>query len=215
MSRSKPKSKAVEPRLRETEYDCALKLLVIGDGGVGKSSMIARYVDDKFSPEYVSTIGIDFKIKIIDAAGRKVKLQIWDTAGQERFHTITSAYYRGSHGLMIIFSLTDAQSFHHLQYWLRHIEEGAAGNVPKLLIGTKSDLHDKREVTSEVAAALAEEMGMEYMEASSKDGKNVQKAFLRMAELGVGRGQEPDVPSRITLTTERISHIAAKKKCNC
>jgi Ras-related protein Rab-1A len=188
---------------------------VIGDGGVGKSSMIARYVDDKFSPEYVSTIGIDFKIKIIEAAGRKVKLQIWDTAGQERFHTITSAYYRGAHGLMIIFSLTDAQSFHHLQYWLRHIEEGVAGNVPKLLIGTKSDLHDKREVASEVAAALAEEMGMEYIEASSKEGKNVQKAFKRMTELGVGRGQEPDVPSRITLTSERISHIAAKKKCNC
>lgn len=94
---------------------------MIGDGGVGKTSLISKYVNNQFSETYVSTIGIDFKEKIVTVNKRKIKLQIWDTAGQERFHTITKAYYRGALGLIITFDITNPISFHHLQYWLQHI----------------------------------------------------------------------------------------------
>lgn len=102
-----------------SEYDYLFKLLLIGDSGVGKSCMLLRFADDSYTESYISTIGVDFKIRTIEIEGKTVKLQIWDTAGQERFRTITSSYYRGAHGIIITYDTTDLETYKHVPYWLK------------------------------------------------------------------------------------------------
>ncbi|CAF4988266.1 unnamed protein product, partial [Rotaria socialis] len=104
-------------------YDYLFKLLLIGDSGVGKTCVLLRFCDSAFSTTFISTIGIDFKIRTIDLDGRKIKLQIWDTAGQERFKTITTAYYRGAMGIMLVYDITSEKSFDNIKNWIRNIEE--------------------------------------------------------------------------------------------
>ena len=103
-------------------FDVLVKLLLIGDSGVGKSCLLLRYSDDKFNTSHITTIGIDFKIKTVDLDQKKVKMQIWDTAGQERFRTITAAYYRGAHGVLLVYDVTDEGSFENVRNWMRNIE---------------------------------------------------------------------------------------------
>uniref|UniRef100_A0A8C7EH73 small monomeric GTPase n=1 Tax=Nothoprocta perdicaria TaxID=30464 RepID=A0A8C7EH73_NOTPE len=104
-------------------YDLLFKLLLIGDSGVGKTCVLFRFSDDAFNTTFISTIGIDFKIKTVELQGKKIKLQIWDTAGQERFHTITTSYYRGAMGIMLVYDITNAKSFENISKWLRNIDE--------------------------------------------------------------------------------------------
>nr|CAD7393725.1 unnamed protein product [Timema cristinae] len=105
------------------EYDHLFKLLIIGDSGVGKSSLLLRFADNTFSGSYITTIGVDFKIRTVDVDGERVKLQIWDTAGQERFRTITSTYYRGTHGVIVVYDVTSGDSFANVKRWLHEIEQ--------------------------------------------------------------------------------------------
>ena len=128
-----------------------LKLLLIGDSAIGKTSLLLRYMDDRFSQSFVSTIGIDFKVKLLELDGQKVRLQIWDTAGQERFRTITSSYYRGAHGIIIVYDITDRESFDNVKQWLNEIDRYACENVNKLLVGNKSDMDSKRQVETQEA----------------------------------------------------------------
>lgn len=111
------------------------KLLLIGDSGVGKSCLLLRFSDGTFNESFISTIGVDFKIKTIELDGKKIKLQIWDTAGQERFQTITSSYYRGAHGIVLVYDITDPRSFENIHKWLKEIETHSGGSVLKLLVG--------------------------------------------------------------------------------
>lgn len=126
--------------------DYLFKLLLIGDSGVGKSCLLLRFADDTYTESYISTIGVDFKIRTIDLDGKTIKLQIWDTAGQERFRTITSSYYRGAHGIIVVYDCTDQESFNNVKQWLEEIDRYACDNVNKLLVGNKSDLHTKKVV---------------------------------------------------------------------
>ncbi|XP_059911082.1 ras-related protein Rab-35b isoform X3 [Gadus macrocephalus] len=105
------------------DYDYLFKLLIIGDSGVGKSSLLLRFADNTFSGNYITTIGVDFKIRTVEINGEKVKLQIWDTAGQERFRTITSTYYRGTHGVIVVYDVTSAESFVNVKRWLHEINQ--------------------------------------------------------------------------------------------
>nr|XP_020667279.1 ras-related protein Rab-35 isoform X2 [Pogona vitticeps] len=105
------------------DYDHLFKLLIIGDSGVGKSSLLLRFADNTFSGSYITTIGVDFKIRTVEINGEKVKLQIWDTAGQERFRTITSTYYRGTHGVIVVYDVTSAESFVNVKRWLHEINQ--------------------------------------------------------------------------------------------
>jgi len=164
-----------------SEYDYLFKLLLIGDSGVGKSCLLLRFADDTYTESYISTIGVDFKIRTIELEGKTIKLQIWDTAGQERFRTITSSYYRGAHGIIVVFDVTDQESFNNVKQWLHEIDRYACQNVKKLLVGNKCDLASKRAVPTEQAQEFADSLGIQYLETSAKNSTNVEKAFTTMA----------------------------------
>ncbi|KAL0341152.1 UNVERIFIED_CONTAM: Ras-related protein RABD2a [Sesamum radiatum] len=121
------------------------------------------------------------KIRTVEQDGKTIKLQIWDTAGQERFRTITSSYYRGAHGIIIVYDITDQESFNNVKQWLSEIDRYASESVNKLLVGNKSDLADKRAVSYESAKAFADEIGIPFMETSAKNATNVEQAFMAMA----------------------------------
>lgn len=165
-----------------TEYDYLFKLLLIGDSGVGKSCLLLRFADDTFSESYISTIGVDFKIRTIVVDGKTIKLQIWDTAGQERFRTITSSYYRGAHGIIVVYDITDQASFANVKQWLQEIDRYACDNVSRLLVGNKSDLISKRTVDYNSANEFAANIEIPFIEASAKSSINVNEAFMRMAK---------------------------------
>ena len=159
------------------QYDLLFKVLLIGNSGVGKSSLFLRFVDDIWEDSFVPTIGVDFKVKTLSIEDKKIKLQIWDTAGQERFRTIISSYYKGAHGILLIFDLTDIESFKSLNNWLIEIERNANKNVIKVLIGNKCDLTEERKVSVQEVNEFAEINGMKYVETSAKDNINVIDAF--------------------------------------
>ena len=164
------------------EYDYLFKLIIIGDSGIGKSCLLNRFSDDVYSEAYISTIGVDFKIRTIEVDGRVCKLQIWDTAGQERFRTITSSYYRGAHGIVLVFDITNPESFANCEMWLVEVQRYASEQVKIILVGTKSDLTEKRKVAFADAQEFAIKHGMEYIETSAKTATNVESAFLNLAK---------------------------------
>ncbi|KAM0860354.1 hypothetical protein ACQ4PT_046615 [Festuca glaucescens] len=167
--------------MSSAEYDYLFKLLLIGDSSVGKSCLLLRFADDAYVDTYISTIGVDFKIRTVELDGKSVKLQIWDTAGQERFRTITSSYYRGAHGIIIVYDVTDRESFNNVKQWLSEIDRYASDSVCKLLVGNKCDLVDSKVVDTEEAKAFAESLGMTFLETSAKESINVETAFLTMS----------------------------------
>jgi len=163
------------------EYDYVFKLVLIGDSGVGKSCLLLRFADDTYTESHISTIGVDFKIRTIQLDGKTIKLQIWDTAGQERFRTITSSYYRGAHGIIVVYDTTDSETFEHVKTWLHEIDRYASENVNKLLVGNKSDLTSKRQVETESAKEFADSVSIPFLETSAKNATNVEDAFMTMA----------------------------------
>jgi len=166
---------------KSATYDYLIKLLLIGDSGVGKSCLLLRFSDDSFTPSFITTIGIDFKIRTIELDGKRIKLQIWDTAGQERFRTITTAYYRGAMGILLVYDVTDQKSFDNIRNWIRNIDQHASEGVNKILIGNKCDMVDRRVVEPEKGAELAKEYGIKFLETSAKTSVNVEQAFIELA----------------------------------
>ncbi|KAI9721026.1 MAG: GTPase Ypt2 [Candelaria pacifica] len=162
-------------------YDFLIKLLLIGDSGVGKSCCLLRFSEDSFTPSFITTIGIDFKIRTIELDGKRVKLQIWDTAGQERFRTITTAYYRGAMGILLVYDVTDERSFNNIRTWFSNVEQHATEGVNKILIGNKCDWEEKRAVSTERGQQLADELNIPFLEVSAKSNINVEKAFYNLA----------------------------------
>nr|XP_033779469.1 ras-related protein Rab-13 [Geotrypetes seraphini] len=162
-------------------YDHLFKVLLIGDSGVGKTCLIIRFAEDNFNSTYISTIGIDFKIRTVDIEGKKIKLQVWDTAGQERFKTITTAYYRGAMGIILVYDITDEKSYENIQNWMKSIKENASAGVERLLLGNKCDIENKRKVPMERAEKLAKEYGIRFFETSAKSSVNVEEAFNALA----------------------------------
>ena len=165
-----------------TEYDHLFKILMVGDSGVGKSCMLLRFVDQQYNETYISTIGVDFRIKTVNMNGKSVKLQIWDTAGQERFRTITSSYYRGAHGVMIVYDVTSEQSFLHVKQWLQEISRYAGDDVLKILVANKCDQTNRKEVEYNTGKQLADDLSIKFVETSAKSGTNINEVFLNFAD---------------------------------
>ena len=131
----------------QNEYDYLLKYLIIGNSGVGKSCLLLRYADDVYTDKHIITIGVDFKIKSLSVNNKKVKTSIWDTAGQERFKNITVSYYKGAAGVMLVYDITDLESFNKINDWMIEVEKNAPNNVYKILVGNKCDLEQERQVS--------------------------------------------------------------------
>lgn len=154
-----------------------LKFVVIGDSGTGKSSLLVRFIDNSFDQDQGPTIGVDFKSKVVTVDGKKVKLTIWDTAGQERFRTLTASYYRGAHGVILVYDVTSRESFDHVQDWLSELDIYATNpNLVKMLIGNKIDLPN-RKVPFDEGVACARRHNMKFEECSAKNSSQVQTAF--------------------------------------
>lgn len=170
----------------DMDYDFALKTILIGDSGAGKSSLMYRFTDDDWNPYYIATIGVDFKVVTLERETKVIKLQVLDTAGQCRFRSIVSSYYRGAHGVIVVFSLDDRASFDNIHDWLKDLHTYGNPDVPCVLVGNKADLPAaKRQVDSAEAAALAKELGMPYVEASARTGDGVRAAFEMVVDAGV------------------------------
>jgi len=203
-----------------SDYDYLFKLLLIGDSGVGKSCLLLRFADNTYTDSYISTIGVDFKIRTLDIDGKTVKLQIWDTAGQERFRTITSSYYRGAHGIIVVYDVTDKVSFNNVKQWLGEIDRYACQSVNKLLVGNKADLVEKKVVDYNESKEFADSLGISFLETSAKSAQNVEEAFLTMTRQIKERvSQRPDGPAKpsgsvnISTNSKKIKDGKGSKKC--
>mmetsp|Transcript_1534 Transcript_1534/g.2997 ORF Transcript_1534/g.2997 Transcript_1534/m.2997 type:complete len:209 (+) Transcript_1534:77-703(+) len=167
----------------DQDYDHLYKVVLVGDATVGKTHLLSRYTRGTLPKAPTATIGVEFATKTLqlEAEGGTVKAQIWDTAGQERFRTITSSYYRGAHGIIVVYDVTDKESFNNVKHWVQEIDKYAADGVNKLLVGNKCDLSSKKVVSYDEAKELSDSLGIQFMETSAKNAHNVEQAFQTMA----------------------------------
>jgi len=199
------------------EHDYFFKILLIGDSGVGKSCLLLRFADDSWTETHISTIGVDFKIKTLTIDGKTVKLQIWDTAGQERFRTITSSYYRGAQGIILVYDCTDRESFNNVKQWMGEIDRYACENVNKLLVGNKCDLQAEKTVDTNTAKEFADSYDIPFIETSAKTGFNVEKCFVQIAtsiknRMSAQNPNKADASNTIKVDKSNKQHGG---KCKC
>eukprot|EP00599_Poterioochromonas_sp_BG-1_P002327 CAMPEP_0173147966 /NCGR_PEP_ID=MMETSP1105-20130129/9439_1 /TAXON_ID=2985 /ORGANISM="Ochromonas sp., Strain BG-1" /LENGTH=216 /DNA_ID=CAMNT_0014062531 /DNA_START=132 /DNA_END=782 /DNA_ORIENTATION=+ len=162
---------------KDEEYDYLFKVVLIGDSGVGKSNLLSRFTRNEFNLESKSTIGVEFATKSILVDGKTIKAQIWDTAGQERYRAITSAYYRGAVGALLVYDISKALTFENVERWLKELRDHAENNIVIMLVGNKSDLKHKRAVATEDAMSFAERNNLAFIETSALDATGVDEAF--------------------------------------
>ncbi|KAI8892358.1 small GTPase superfamily [Globomyces pollinis-pini] len=197
------------------------KLLLIGDSGTGKSSLLLRFTDDMWlRPDEVSaTIGVDFKVKIVDVDSKKYKLTIWDTAGQERFRTLTSSYYRGAQGVILVYDVSNRRTFDHLQNWFTELDTYTSDkDVIRIIVGNKSDkdVAGVRQVQRKEGEALAKQMGTLFIETSAKTTVGVKDAFVEVVRKIVetpGLWQRTSVPGSVNVTVQDSS--VSDSYCAC
>eukprot|EP01087_Luapelamoeba_hula_P001595 TRINITY_DN112_c0_g1_i1.p1 TRINITY_DN112_c0_g1~~TRINITY_DN112_c0_g1_i1.p1 ORF type:complete len:216 (-),score=39.37 TRINITY_DN112_c0_g1_i1:67-714(-) len=165
---------------KDDEYDYLFKVVLIGDSGVGKSNLLSRFTRNEFNLESKSTIGVEFATRSIQCDAKTIKAQIWDTAGQERYRAITSAYYRGAVGALLVYDISKAVSYDNVERWLNELRDHADSNIVIMLVGNKSDLKHLRAVPTDQAAQFAEKHGLSFIETSALDSSNVELAFQRI-----------------------------------
>ena len=203
--------------MAEDEYDYIFKVLLIGNSDVGKSSLILRYVDQIWNDVFVPTIGVDFKVKSLEVDKKLVKMQIWDTAGQERFRNVISSYFKGAHGILLIYDITAKDSFKELENWLGEVERNANSQVLKILIGNKCDLEDRREISKDEGEAFAMRNGMQFMETSAKLNTNVNEAFEALAKIMVESTNKRNAINfeKKTIKVDKGANLNTQKKKCC
>lgn len=162
--------------------DYLFKLVLVGESGVGKTCLLTRWADSTFAARTRCTIGVDFRIRSLNVAGSRVKVQVWDSAGQERFRTIATSYYRGAHGVAFVFDLTNAHSFEAVDEWIDEVDRHVDEEAQRVLVGSKSDLIEERQVDVEEAKQKAEQLGVLYIETSALEDDNVGEMFDAIVE---------------------------------
>jgi len=162
---------------KEAKEDYKLKLVVVGDSGVGKTNLIKRFANNTFNSNSKATVGVEFLSKSFKINNRIFKIEIWDTAGQERYKSITAAYYKGAKGALVVYDITSKISFENIDKWMMEIKEKSSKDLKLMIIGNKSDLKDARQVSNEEALRKAQDTGIALMETSALDSTNVKEAF--------------------------------------
>ena len=159
------------------KFDYSLKVVVVGESGVGKTCLLVRFVRDSFDEESQATLGVEFMSKIVQTQKHRIQLQLWDTAGQELFRSVTRGYYRGSVGALLLFDLCNRDTFDNIEKWLKDVRDIAKPECVLALIGNKCDLPSERQISREEAEEFARQNSMLYFETSAKTGENVSEAF--------------------------------------
>ena len=203
----------------EQEAQIVLKLLLLGDSSVGKTSILLKYISNKFDESSISTVGVDYMDKIIDYNKFKIKLQIWDTSGEEKFRTITKNFYRNADGLLVVFDLTKKESYDHIRIWINEAKENN-DKLKTLLIGNKLDLKDERIVAIDVAKQFAEKNNLKYIETSAKDGTNINESFQAIIDLLFDGKSSEEILHEFTKQDSSLSVVndsmeVKKKKACC
>ncbi|OWM82182.1 ras-related protein Rab11D-like [Punica granatum] len=212
-----------------SRIDYVFKVVLIGDSAVGKSQILSRFARNEFSLDSKATIGVEFQTRTLVIEHKSVKAQIWDTAGQERYRAVTSAYYRGAVGAMLVYDITRRQSFEHIPRWLEELRSHADKNIVIMLVGNKTDLEKQRAVSTEDAKEFAEKEGLFFLETSALNASNVESAFLTVLteifnvvnrkSLIAGESQENGNPGSLTgkkiIVPGPAQEIPAKTKLPC
>jgi len=191
-------AKALEPTMRPKcssgvvgkQPSNLLKMVIVGDAGVGKSNFVLRFAQDTFEPSYITTIGVDYKIKTTTVGTESVQLQLWDTAGQERFRVITHAYLQTAQAFFCMYDVCDRDSFDNVDYWLSEISHRGMENAPKLLVGNKCDMESSREVSTDEGRKKAQELGIAFIETSAKEANHVEDAVMAMVTELLGKEKQ-------------------------
>jgi small GTP-binding protein len=190
------------------KYDYNAKILLIGESSVGKTGIMLRFVNDRFSNSFITTIGIDFNCKTIVSNGSKIKLQLWDTAGQERFRAITTSYYKGSNAVIIVYDVTNRDSFDRIKYWIESVYAKLSSDVIIILVGNKIDLESIREITFDEGYELAKKYDIHFFECSAKNGININKIFDDVADQFIKQFNN-------CITKPNKINLKKEKKKNC
>ena len=193
-------------------FDVKYKIMVLGESKVGKTSLIKRYTKDQFGGVYLTTVGMDFQDKIIEIEDKKVRLQVWDTAGQERFRNVTKSYFQSSHGLLVVYDITDRESFEKIKFWMENIKNNAPENAKKILVGNKCDLANERQVSYEEGEKKASNYNIKFFESSAKDGTNVNELFFYLANEIY---QDEKTKGKDNKKTMQLDSIKKEKKGCC
>ncbi|KAK4770797.1 hypothetical protein SAY87_031329 [Trapa incisa] len=208
----------------DDDYDYLFKVVLIGDSGVGKSNLLTRFSRNEFSLESKSTIGVEFATRCISVDDKVVKAQIWDTAGQERYRAITSAYYRGAVGALLVYDITRHITFENIERWLKELRDHTDSNIAIMLVGNKADLRHLRAVSAEDASAFAERENTFFMETSALESLNVENAFTEVltriyrivSKKALDAGDDPTViPKGQTINVGSRDDVSAVKKSGC
>ena len=190
---------------QSSKYEYLFKIILIGNSGVGKSSILQRYMKQTFSPNYKITIGVDFFFFFLKINDQIVKLQVWDTAGQEKYRSMISSYYRGAHVALIVFDLTSHTSFEALPLWIENFYKNGPEQKNTILIGNKKDLVEERQVTQEEAELFSQTNNMIYFETSAKEGNNIDYVFNYTAEklLEFYKSNDQEIKRQLTPNTQK------------
>ena len=196
----------------EESYDILLKLVMIGDSGVGKTNILSRYINNEFSSITKATVVVEFFSTIIKKNNKLIKLQIWDTAGQERYKSITSAYYKGAKGAFVVYDITKMKTFKNLDKWITELKANGNEDIYIILIGNKLDLEKNREVMTNDVKRKAEELKVGYFETSALDGSNIEHAFDVIVEEMSKKIPVEDINVKKVINNNKVINIDVNKK---
>ncbi|CAD8204967.1 unnamed protein product [Paramecium pentaurelia] len=205
---------------KQYEFDYNITILLVGEVESGKTTLLIKYTEQEFQLNKLTTIGIDYKSKIVDYQGKRIKIQLWDTAGQERFKTISKNYYRGAHAIFFIYDITNMDSFNRIQQWINEIEQNLPSDIIKVLIGNKCDLNNNRQVCYGYGKEFAALQGLKFFESSALENINIQEPINYVIEHFIQQNQseqQQKVEKNLVLSNQIVPNQQNNQiqQCQC